>query len=125
MTTDITLLRAARDQAAAKCADLKAKRKAHANLHNEGADGYNPYDRQLELSISELVKADAALTDAEFWIEWTADVFAARRAAWNAAVMALPGADKGQVTQADVIRLESRLGYKAVSLAKAKARYVK
>lgn len=61
--------------------------KAFYNGMNEGGDGYNPYDYEDSPETQAALAADAT----RFAAEWTPEVTAERRAAWNAWVRTHPG----------------------------------
>lgn len=123
MTKTIETLQA--EYAAAKAASdaINAKHRAWTNVQNEGRDGYNPHEGEMMQAAKAAGAAKTALDEAKFWQVWTADVFAARRVAWNTAMMALPGAKTGRVLGTDMVAMEQRLGYTAQQMLKAKARY--
>lgn len=82
---------------------------------NEGGEGHERINERLPALEKEFV---AALR-AEFAAEWTAETFAARLAAWNAAVAPLVEAGKPVKHQA-VRDIEQRLGFTNYDLARAK-----
>lgn len=100
-------------QARAKAEALAAKVRSYQRTHFEGDDMRTPHCSDLASAIREV--QDQA--EAAFWAEWTADVFAARRAEWNAHVV-------NTKTFLERTALEVKLGYEMRDLAKAKARYV-
>ena len=65
----------------------------------------------------------SALVEERFWAEWTEEVFATRRAAWNVEIMK-HNTPRGIPTTAIRI-VENKLGFRSADIGKAKARYVK
>lgn len=123
--TDLTAL--SLDELHQAAADVSALRDRY--IHAELGKALTPYnransetpldERAYEISV-EIARRERAAKDAAFATEWTAETFAARRAAWNAEVTKLPRDAKG--IKWDAIRaLEARLGYTMDDLKRAKA----
>lgn len=80
------------------------------NLVNEGGEGYSSHDDQAAALFNHyapLIKKERA---EEFASEWTKEVFAARREAWN--VLAKQGKKQAEI--------EKSVGFKMEALIKAK-----
>lgn len=88
------------------------------------ANSETPLDNEIYLISNEIDRrersAREAAEKAAFAAEWTAEAFAARRAAWNTAVAKLPRDAKG-IKFEDIRALEGRLGYTMDDLKRAKA----
>jgi|3_EtaG_2_1085321.scaffolds.fasta_scaffold106352_4 hypothetical protein len=69
-----------------RLAELRILATRYNDLQNEGAEGYNPYDAQIEAEMHRLM----AEKEDDFAIEWTVDVTADRRIVWNNQVAAFP-----------------------------------
>lgn len=110
-----TIKTAAAELAAARAEvdRLETAIRNHQRTHYEGDDMATPFDRQRE----EAGKALMAAANAMFAAEWTAEVFAARRAEWNKRAMA---AGKN-VTMHTVRQWEAELGFRLDELKRAKA----
>lgn len=91
----------------------EAKAAAYARSQNEGGGGYNPYQAEVDAALDAVTKADA---DA-FVAEWTAEVYAARRDAWNAEVVKHTGR---AVSATLITQIERATGLKIVDLRRAK-----
>lgn len=99
--------------------ELKAKFAAAQNAYdaavirdrqqNEGGQGFQTADAAFKAMM--VIEAEL------FAAEWTAEVWAARKAAWNAAVMACGK----QLTMQQVKGIESKLGYTTQQMQRAKA----
>ena len=87
--------------------------KAGDALRNEGADGYSAYAVESERLANIYAPQIQALKARQFAAEWTPEVTAARRAAWNAAVIKCK-------SHGDVAKLADRLGYGIADIARAK-----
>ena len=108
---DIAVVDAALDAA------LKtAKRQARVDrVVNEGGEGYSHADTSAERAFDAWNKAVTPLKAELFAAEWTPEVTATRRAAWNAAMMA---AGK-QITTRQVMSIQTKLGFTMADLKKA------
>lgn len=83
---------------------------------NEGGEGYSQAEVQAERDGMAALRAEAAA----FAAEWTAEVVAARRAAWNAEMMAL-SAKRVTMTPKLMDSIIARLGYSLSDIKRAKA----
>jgi hypothetical protein len=87
-----------------------AKLKSTDRTQNEGGEGYSSFEVESEKNFA----VELPLIQAAFVEEWTADVLAARGAAWNAGVAKCKS--NGQEAA-----LAKALGYSLSDLKKAKA----
>lgn len=99
----------------AEIASIHAADRAYNRTINEGGEGCERNSVSLALH-DELQAAE----DAEFAAIWTADVLAARRAAWNAGLQQIVNKHGRNVPQAAVSDLQRRLGYGVGEIARAK-----
>lgn len=101
---------------AAYAADIAKIRhlKSVDRVANEGGEGYSSYESASEQLFGIHTPIIKAAKDALFAAEWTAEVFAERRAAWNASVVKCK-------SHKDMAALAARLGYGHTDLARAKA----
>ena len=83
---------------------------------NEGGEGYSQAAVQQERDGIAALKAEAAA----FAADWTVEVLAARRAAWNAEMQALIAAKK-PATANTIVPIANRLGYGVAQIQRAKA----
>lgn len=81
---------------------------------NEGGEGYSCYEAESERLFDLHTPIIMAAKEALFAAEWTPEVFAERRVAWNTSVVKCK-------THKDMAALASRLGYGHADLAKAKS----
>ena len=87
--------------------ELMAAQKNYNNLHNEGGEGYNPYDEMLNKAVIEQARKPM----------WTKEQTIANRQAWNTEVKKLISAHNGgQVPAKEVNALEAKVGYRLVTL---------
>lgn len=95
--------------------ELRSKARSYDNLHNEGnRDGYNPYEDELGTRLDARIEAGCKADADNFPIEWTKEVTATRRTAWNAEVKA------GRITCVSDFRpVGERLGFTHHDLCKA------
>ena len=100
-------------------AEMNAKMEAARGLkkidlvQNEGGEGYSQHEATCEAIFAEYSPRIAAAKAAEFAAEWTAEVFAARRAEWNAQNALCK-------SHADVAKMVAKLGYSLADLKQAK-----
>lgn len=104
-------------QIAAEIKTLRAADKFYNRLVNEGGDGYEREDSRIATLNEEYLAASKA----EWAAEWTPEVFAARRVAWNAEVARVSAANGGTVPAGELKAMIARLGYSHMDLARAKA----
>lgn len=90
-----------------------AKLKNVDRVMNEGGEGYSRYEAESERLFNHHTPIIIAAKEALFAAEWTAEVFAKRRAAWNASVVKCK-------SYKDMAALAARLGFGHSDLAKAK-----
>lgn len=115
-----------RAELAAIEAEWKSKINAAKNmrsidaLHNEGNEGYSLAEATQETLADHYLPRVAALQNAIFAAEWTADVTEARRAAWNAEMMALAAAKQPANTKT-IPLIAKRLGYNLTDIRRAMA----
>lgn len=83
------------------------------------ANSKTPLDGRVYEIVSEIMRRKQPAKDT-FATAWTAEVFATRRAAWNAESVKLPRSAKG-IKFEDLRALEARLGYTMDDLKRAKA----
>lgn len=101
------------NQAIATLRAAEAKANAYDRGNNEGGEGYNPHQAEVDAALNAVVAVD----NEAFAAEWTAEVFAARRAVWNAEV----GKYKGQAVDAALIaKIETATGIKIADMRRAK-----
>ena len=81
---------------------------------NEGGEGYSSYEAASERLFGVHAPIIKAAKDALFAAEWTHEVFAERRAIWNASVVNCK-------SHKDMAALAGRLGYSHTDMARAKA----
>lgn len=105
MTTAKQALEAHRAAWAVRAKQLKSTDR----LQNEGGEGYSTYEVESEKNAYKEIE----LIEAAFAEEWTPEVFAARRSAWNAGAVNCK-------TNREVTDLAKRLGYGLQDLKKAK-----
>lgn len=88
------------------------------NAHNAGANGGHIAAKiealRAELPAEETPEAVKARADVTFAAEWTAEVTASRRAAWNAEIR-----KQKSWTATQLVALEKRLGFGANALKRA------
>ena len=101
------------EAARAEVARLEAAVRAHQRAHYEGDAMATPFDQQRE----EAGKALMAAADAMFAAEWTAEVFAARRAEWNKRALAAGKSMNMHLAR----KWEAELGFRLDDLKRAKA----
>lgn len=99
----------------AEIASIQAADRVYNHTVNEGGEGFERSSVSQALH-DELYAAD----NAEFLAVWTADVLAARRAAWNAGLQQLVNKHGRNIPQAAVSDLQRRLGYGVGEIARAK-----
>lgn len=121
--TDIATLKA---QLAALETEWHAKINAAKNmrsiddLHNEGGEGYSIVEATQETLADQYLPRVTNLQNAIFAAEWTAEVTATRRAAWNAEMQALAAA-KQPANAKTIPPIVKRLGYGLADIQRAKA----
>lgn len=98
--------------AKAKYDAVKSKHESYNKLHNEGKDGFNPHEKELNESINHYVDVKSAN-------EWGEERTKKKREEWNKAVK---DSGKKTMTPADVAEIESKLGVKLNDLKSAKKR---
>lgn len=98
------------DTIKAELVDLIAKRDAYGRHNNEGGEGYNPYDDEIEAAC----KALHAAEDADLIARWP-EV----KARWNA-VIAKYTVD-GRVDMRNMPKIESEAGIKLTEVQRIKA----
>ena len=89
--------------------DLQKEQRDYNNLQNEGCEGFNPYDDQIDLIVREIVKLEAA----ENFKEWTKEVTIERRNSWNKIVKST---DKSKL---NINTIELTAGFKMHDLKSA------
>lgn len=116
MPTVTELKQALATAEAAYAADLAgiAKAKRYDSVINEGGEGFSSAEAIGEAAYNKHASVIQAAKEALFSAEWTAEVFAARAAAWNA------GAIKCK-SHAQEAALVKSLGYSVADLKKAKS----
>ena len=93
-----------------------SKKQARIDLVvNEGGEGYSHAETISERAFEAWNKAITPLKAELFAAEWTPEVTATRRAAWNAAMMA---AGK-KITTRQLMAVQERLGFTMADLKKA------
>jgi hypothetical protein len=90
-------------------AQLKAQETKYNNIHNEGAEGFNPFTNELERRGNEEFEA---MKNAENE-EWTKEVTIARRAEFNS----------HKPTRATLPKIQKDLGYTFFDLQNAIKRH--
>lgn len=121
MTRTIEQIRAdiAALDAALDAARMAAKKQARIDrVVNEGGEGYSHAETLSERAFDAWSKAITPLNAELFSAEWTPEVTAARRAAWNAEVGKFVTAKKGMTTR-DILAIQTRLGFTGADLKKA------
>lgn len=100
----------------AEITKIRAADKRYNQVVNEGGEGY---ERD---SVSDALRAEyLAAEQAEFAATWTAEITAARRAAWNAGVAKLTAEHGNSVMGHHVRALADSLGYTLADIKRAKA----
>ena len=99
-------------------AEVQKAHRLYNKIQNEGYEGYNPHDDDLDNAISKCSDIQRELDDAVLAAEWTPDVFAARRTDWVDGIAKVT--KNGMVAVADVKALEKRLGFTMSQLKRAK-----
>lgn len=95
---------------------LIAADKAYNRVANEGGEGFERSNSGKDALHAELTAAK----DAAFASEWTAEVTATRRAAWNAGIECLVVKHGRAIPQASVSALRKSLGFGVAEISKAK-----
>ena len=105
---------------AALDAALKAaKRQTRVDrVVNEGGEGYSEGEVMSGSAFEAWSKAASPLKAELFAAEWTPEVTASRRAAWNAEMTALKGK---QVNTRQILAIQTKLGFTMSDLKKAVA----
>lgn len=102
--------------AALDAALMASKKQARIDrVLNEGGEGYSHAETISERAFEAWSKVITPLKSELFAAEWTPEVTATRRAAWNAAMMA----SGKQITTKQVLAIQTKLGFTMADLKKA------